>query len=141
MLNTQRIISFQGWLYVTEVYHFAQYLAKGKVRFVETLFLPDNAFVYRTPLWDSLKNTLNASILTGNICVIMICFLAKPSICAFIQCLKYDSTIFSLFIGLRGFVEQSRGQAIGSTGRKSPKTGKMVMRDTATLYEFVEGCR
>ena len=95
MLNTQRIISFQGWLYVTEVYHFAQYLAKGKVRFVETLFLPDNAFVYRTPLWDSLKNTLNASILTGNIYIIALdMFFSKTINLCIYTVSQYDSTIF-----------------------------------------------
>ena len=51
---------------MTEVYHFAQYLAKGKVRFVETLFLPDHAFVYRSALWDALKSNMDASLLTGN---------------------------------------------------------------------------
>lgn len=40
-----------------------------------------------------------------------------------------------IFAGMSGFLEHCRGQAVGAVGRKHKKNG-MVMRDTATLYEF-----
>jgi len=44
------------------------------------------------------------------------------------------------FVGLSGFIDQCRGQAVGGVGHKRKK-GKFVMKDVVTLHQFCESFR
>ena len=45
------------------------------------------------------------------------------------------------YSGLQGFLEQCRGQAVGSIGKKSGVTGRMKIRDGTTLHDFCDSFR
>ncbi len=45
------------------------------------------------------------------------------------------------YSGMRGFLEQCRGQAVGAVGKKAKRSGDMRLREGATLYEFCESFR
>lgn len=51
-----------------------------------------------------------------------------------------NAMVYPYFVGLTGFLEQCRGQAIGSVGKKC-KTGGMKLKETAKLYDFCESFR
>lgn len=53
------------WLYACELYHFVQFLAKGKVRNVEALYCPREAVLYEMPQWQNLRTSLHCSKITG----------------------------------------------------------------------------
>lgn len=57
--------SFQGWFYAAEVFHFAHYLAKGKCRFMETLFMPPESVLHSTLEWDLLKQFVDRREIVG----------------------------------------------------------------------------
>lgn len=48
--------------------------------------------------------------------------------------------MLSNLVGMSGFLEQCRGQAVGAVGRKRKKNG-MVLRDEAKIYDFCESFR
>ena len=45
-----------------------------------------------------------------------------------------------IILELRGFLEQCRGQAVGSVAKKR-KSGQMGLKDGASLYDFCESYR
>jgi hypothetical protein len=55
----------QGWLYAAEIFHFVQYISKGNVRFVESLFLPDSCIVYSNEQWHELIKAMTHSEVCG----------------------------------------------------------------------------
>lgn len=53
------------WLYAIELYHFVQFLAKGKARCVDAVYCPKDAIFYQTPQWQKLGTQLQYSKVTG----------------------------------------------------------------------------
>ncbi|CAH1789226.1 unnamed protein product [Owenia fusiformis] len=98
-----------GWFLAVEIFHFAHYLTKGKMRFIEALLSSRGAtgsLLYQTDDWSTLKN----------------------------------SSLIEKLLGLRGFLEQCRGQSIGGVAKKR-KNGSLGLKDTATQYDLCESLR
>lgn len=59
------VLNFQGWFYATELFHFVQFIAKGKTRNVEALYCPESAVVCQTEMWKQLHSQLDHSLVMG----------------------------------------------------------------------------
>ncbi|XP_045212796.2 uncharacterized protein LOC123563823 [Mercenaria mercenaria] len=54
-----------NWMYACELYHFVQFIAKGRTRNVEALYCPQSAILFETEQWKQLRSRLHHSKVTG----------------------------------------------------------------------------
>ncbi|XP_052780072.1 uncharacterized protein LOC128217168 [Mya arenaria] len=64
-LNTNTVdqnnVIDKDWFYASELFHFVQFVSRGRTRNVEALYCPEGAIIYQSENWKQLRQTLDCT--------------------------------------------------------------------------------